>query len=373
VNSTNFFMNKNTFLNLLIAVFSFIVSLFLGEIIIRATNPQQLVRSYWAPDEDVMSVFKPNAQYYEKYGLPLYAYHVNINQDGFRMQEDVNPRKELVICLGDSFVFGWGVEAEKSFFGIVSRAAKNSFDTIQLVNAGVGAYSTGHVYKYLKKLRRKMHISKAIYFVNNIDSLDNVNIDIDYRVFSFKRTHEGSIELKEEKVWSPIKRFLLTKTIYNWLNQHSHLFLFLKKHINYIQCIQCPETSPELVDADRQQLIVDVSLKLVSALADYCASQNIPLLVIWVPLAEELGSKKGTSAQKYSDRFKEELEKELFKSGNALFYDPSKQMDNIVNEMNYLPIPDLYFMNDGHFNELGNRIFAECIISVVEKFLKTER
>ena len=68
-----------------------------------------------------------------------------------------------------------------------------------------------------------------IYFLNSNDLTDNLITAIDYRVTSYRSSTNGSVQLTDEKVYSPTKRFLFTYTPYGWLNQHSHLFLLVKR------------------------------------------------------------------------------------------------------------------------------------------------
>jgi len=77
---------------------------------------------------------KPNVSY--TFSNPEFSTHVVANKLGFR-GSDQSLDKPNVICIGDSFTFGWGVEQQETFASQLQ--ASNRY---KVVNAGIPSYGT---------------------------------------------------------------------------------------------------------------------------------------------------------------------------------------------------------------------------------------
>lgn len=344
---------------------SLIISLAMAEWAVRWLRPQKLVRAYTAPDAELGNVNRPNQDFFDAHGLPHYSFHVRTNGLAMRMDDEVDPGREKIIVLGDSFTFGWGVEVEDSFVRILKSGIEASFGGLQLLNAGHGGYSTGHVLKTLKKYAEMIALSGAVYFMNYNDLRDNTNKNINYQVVSFVAGEDGSITLKDRKVYSPVKRFLLLHTPYGWLNQHSNLFVFVKKLVK-----GHPENQPrepavqvdmEEIPVEEQLLMKKVSLAHLRRLADFCRGKNLPFLIVWVPAPSEIFE----SGNSFYRTFKEELvsDPEIL-SGGVNFYDPTGQFKLLSAAKKK---SDLYFP-DGHYTREGNTLYAGALRNTMFKF-----
>ncbi len=80
---------------------------------------------------------------------PEYRVKVQINRDGLRNEElphERVPGRGRIMCLGDSFTFGVGVEAEQTFSKILQNRLLRDTDVI---NTGVTGFGTDQEYLYL--------------------------------------------------------------------------------------------------------------------------------------------------------------------------------------------------------------------------------
>jgi hypothetical protein len=345
------------------------VGLGLAEVGTRLLAPQVLVRAYSLPDPEVGNTMRPSALYHDTYfGAD---YWVRTNSAGLRMDEevDMSPSRRRVVVYGDSYVFGWGVNAEDSFFTLIKRTIEAQDPTLQLLNAGVGAYSTGHVKKQLD--RNLFAPIAAVYFFNSNDVLDNAITDINYRVADYRFVSNGTVEIEDRKVFAPWKRFLLIYTPYGWLNQHSHLFMLAKEALkrgSLWNGAVATEGGPsytvtgEYTDAQVERL---VALSLAHMRRVVAAARGIPLLVVWIPSPDEM--------------FRPEL------SQVHLLVATRVGLANLAGELGTFTFVDLVplirrgpewtarsnrmHQADGHFSVEGNRWFAELVVGPISKFL----
>jgi len=355
---------SNSFLLLL----SLTLSILLGEWIVRKFSPQSLVRPYLMPHEDLGQVNGPNQKYDDVLTKEYYSFQVDTNEYGLRMDQSVNPAAHVkkILALGDSFLFGWGVEINNSFYGILKAQVLKETGDIQLLNGGVSTYSTGHVFKALKRFQKMFHVDAVIYFMNSNDIADNINQNPNYRACSFA-VRDGQVILKDEKVFTPFKRYLLTRTPYPWFNQHSHLFVLIKKF-----CFPnvTAETPGSLYPASTRtpQDAARVSLAHVRRLTLFCRENHIPLLIVWTPNSKAMA--KNEKRPGVCEHFKKSLLAETFPQQQGVyFFDPTDKIRSLMEKKGY-QIKDIYFP-EGHFNEIGNSVYAETIKEPVLAFCRS--
>jgi hypothetical protein len=375
---------KTLWWNVILFTLSLAFAVCMSEMAVRVVAPQRVVREYSLPDSELGSVSRPNANYFDRWGLPLYEYHVRTNQFGFRMDEEVDFSSEIgrVLLLGDSFTFGWGVEIEKSFVELIRSRVKNTVPKVQLLNAGVGAYSTAHVYKALVRLSQRVRPCAAIYFMNANDPFDNVITNIHYRVASYHKAADGSITIKDEMVYSPLKRFLFSWTPYTWLNHHSHLFILGKSILKRLaekdkSVVSAEQSSPNFGlptisserPAEQQQLIIQVTLAHIARLAAFAMEHDIPIMIAMIPAWGELFDKEADHSE--MNVILAELRSQLAKLSDITFVDRLDAMRAAVT--NGFSSDDLYFKDGtpfGHYNEQGNAVYAAVISNPVIEFVE---
>jgi len=203
------------FINLILVVAIFTLGLGAMEVGVRMTMPQELVRGYLRPDPDLGTYVAPNADYVDPYTKEG-PYRVRTNAMGFRMEEEVDPSADRlrVLVYGDGFTFGWGLEYTDTYFAALKSAAEKADPSVQLLNAGVAEYSTGHIKKLLERHIPAIEPAALIYFFSNNDLVDNAVTDIGYRVTDFTVDDRGAVVLTDALPFSPWKRRLLNHTPY---------------------------------------------------------------------------------------------------------------------------------------------------------------
>lgn len=81
---------------------------------------------------------------------------ISTDQYGFRKtSRDYVQDKPSIIFVGDSTVFGWGVQDKNTFLYLLSENKK--FNQFNFINMGVPSYSIGHISEVLKNKAPKFH------------------------------------------------------------------------------------------------------------------------------------------------------------------------------------------------------------------------
>ena len=77
---------------------------------------------------------------------------VSINTHGLRAHEFSTEKPDgitRILLLGDSVVFGWGVEQEKTSGYLLNQSLKDLLQPIEVIPAGVCSWNTRTEYEYL--------------------------------------------------------------------------------------------------------------------------------------------------------------------------------------------------------------------------------
>lgn len=155
-------MNRRV--KLITAIFAVVLSLALGEIFLRmyfgvhrdydiemwryAVNFKQSV------SDDRSHVHTPNSRG-SLMGVPI-----AINSKGLRDSEYDYKKPEgvyRILIVGDSLTFGWGVESQDTFSGILEKrlneqnTLSGKYKEIQVINAGIGNYNTTQELVFLRE------------------------------------------------------------------------------------------------------------------------------------------------------------------------------------------------------------------------------
>ena len=375
---------EKTFKNAILLFLAAALSAAIMEAGIRFLRPQQLVRAYALPDEDVGTLSRPSQNYHDLYGND---YWVRTNKDGFRQNDevDLSAARKRVMAFGDSFTFGFGVNYEKSFFAISKQNLESRFSRLQLINASVPGHSTGHARKLMQRYLPKYDPAALVYFFNNNDIIDNAIADPDYRVSEYTFRPDGRAELTDVKVYNPVKRFLLLHTPYGWLNAHSHAFVLgkdvFKRLVSYDSAVKIQAVAParDLPPAEANaglsqapaHVVTEVQARAIANRIDRFVEISLahmrlmvkvadgrPFLVIWIPSVEEMETpdRQDLDTLRLHAGMRAALTRMAEQTGAFVFVDTTRTFPKNPDWQKYAKT--LRFTGDGHFNDAGNSWFA---------------
>ena len=361
------------------------------EVGVRELAPQLLVRGYAEPDPDLGTYVARHYTYQDPYTTEG-AYQVRTNDFRFRMDEDVDlsPTRRRVLVYGDSFTFGWGLNSQDSYFTNLKKTAEKAYPQLQLLNAAVGGYASGHIYKLLQRHLPSIKPAAMIYFFNNNDLADNAITDVDYRVSEFRIKDDGQPVIKDAQPFSSWKRFLLNRTPYAWLNRHSHLFVLtkglLKRALSWKQRVEpldlnkstpspasalqpafglslpsAYQNSPELA---RLVYITELHIRRI---ADLAVAAKVPLLIIWVPSADEMFAPgKATPNQNLLALGRDMLTRLALETPGMRFINTTHL---IPTDAKWRARKGSLRLSDGHFNAAGARWYGDLVQPSTMDFL----
>ncbi len=134
--------------------FSVLLCVGLLEIVVRILEPAEVMRYFYSQDDNILHhKFKPNAT--GRYKTTEFDTDYNINSLGLRDKEysiSKPPNTFRILMVGDSFTEGDGVYSNETF----SKRLEEKLQTLkgsrkyEVINAGVGSYSSLLEYLYLK-------------------------------------------------------------------------------------------------------------------------------------------------------------------------------------------------------------------------------
>lgn len=354
---------KKGIFTIILSGFGLIVGLVGGEILVRFFVPQTGVSPCLTYDFNQAFVGKKNCAFQDNHA-GLYDCHISTNNLGLRMGK-LHPEKEAILCIGDSYTFGWGVDLEDAYFGLLDKKMANSLGQKQLVNGAVPGYSTGHAVVQMQRLSRVLDFKKVIYFMCSNDIFDNIRTENYYQNYEYFVDENGNIDLKQRQVYTPFRRFLFQYTPYEAIAVHSQLFHFIRGFFRKTPPPAPKKTEQKPVNTD---LLTKVSMAHLRNLYQQCQDLNAELMVVWIPAPEELSLTNNEQWNKHYDyqQFKQ-LATTYLARRSAVFFDPLGKMNQVLAQQN----ADLvdYFIPDQHFNEAGYKLFFEAVENEIFQFV----
>ena len=156
---------------------------------------------------------------------PHFRISVHINAKGLRDRDypyDRNPGTRRILVVGDSFVWGYGVEQPQTF----PKVLEGRLPGVEVINAGVAGYGTDQELLWLRSEGVRYRPDLVILEMCGNDDDEN-NSDLVYNVYHkprFKQTGTGELALTGVPVPKPSRALRLK----HWIFTHSALVFQLK-------------------------------------------------------------------------------------------------------------------------------------------------
>ncbi len=354
--------------NAAVAIAALLVIFLLTEIFLRLFFPQNL--NITQLDSEKIFEHKPGISTVLQ--RLEFKTHVRISSQGLRDREYAVQKPEgvkRIAVLGDSFVFGFGVEENEAFAKVLERLlnGNNSRGKYEVMNFGISAYGTEQEYLLLRDTVAAFHPDMVVLSFFPNDLKENVKYNL------FEVQNSTLIQTPKKDVGFSLK-------VRNMVSWHSHLYsLFYfsvidnKKISNLLIGMHLLNPSTKDPKADFNTLIYSneqskeyeqafqKTLLLLDAMKKYLDERNIHFMVLVSPAKEQVDEgmmQKFASENGLNDinrtRVQDELVPWLKKEGIAAINPLDEFRQKNINNT-------FYFIVDGHWNVEGHTLVAEIL------------
>jgi hypothetical protein len=348
-------VKKQILANLLLVVSSLVFAGVLSELVLRALGYETL---YVNPERAIFWKYHPLWGWHHdpgQHGIfesAEFRIAVSINQKGLRDRDysyERTSEKKRILVLGDSFVWGFGVEQDQIF----TEQLEDLLPNVEVINAGVSGYSTDQELLWLKSEGVKYDPDLGILVVRGIDdSLNHLErVYVVYYKPRFTFGENGHLELQNVPVpqASAFERSLYLgrrhSSLVNFLIQNVRPTILQKLHGQGSFETQKLETFRES-DASEQ---FTLTLALIDEIRRVAETENAQLMIVtnsifWWP--HQLDATYEELVRALRDNYPYVIDIEA-STGYS-----SAQMT----------IP-----HDGHWNQDGHRFVAEQLLKFIEE------
>jgi lysophospholipase L1-like esterase len=228
-------------------------------------------------DEQLGWSHKPNTSLQDFYGT---GRSITINQNGVRGLVDYAPEEPdgrfRLICLGDSFTLGYGVDDHDTFPQQLEDGSQNS---LQVVNMGQGGYSVGQSYIWLDRLRLQLN-PDAVVCVFIVEDFRRVAVTRTANGYSTPRFVKRDKQLVIENV--PVPPKLQQGSL---LLRPGEVTATLRRRSSLVDAIgKIVPQPPAISNAE----VLQVGTLILTGIQKLCHRQGCPMTLVLTPTLPEL-------------------------------------------------------------------------------------
>lgn len=336
----------------------------IAEILIRVFAPQNLSGTWRVHLESGLVVNKSSGtSLHQQNGREVVYKFSDFHTRGMNKNEG----KEKILVLGDSFTFGWLLDEEKTYIGLLQKQLDGSFPgRYKLLNAAAGGWGTASYTRYLEEIGNSIKPSKVIVFM----STDDIGRAIKSGLYQFDE--ESKILTSVNLQYSKLKEFLRSFPGYQLLLENSHLFQLSRRVLlSSSTSNENPHTAKNGPRSRELNVSTTYSRELGKALflrlKNWCDTNNSSLIVVTNGWGRnlEVELKEGDLERLEPTVAFQSIAKEFFKNESIPFFDTTE----LISKARAGNEKDFVIPLDCHPNEKG----AELIFSAVwDSFLKEE-
>ena len=295
----------------------------------------------------------PNAQVADLYGEGI---GMRINAQGFRGDADVAPTvapgKVRIICSGDSFTLGYGVDNAHTW----SHLLGGLNDRIETVNMGQGGYGVDQAFLWYRRERDK--------FGHQIHIFAFVNTDFDrMRSDTFLGYGKPLVKVVDGKIEIANAPVPERSSITPWMNRNGHIVRDLKLVRTVTGVVNKfrsgPTEDPRLGDEATQKIATAIFRELQST----SVAAGRTLVLVHLPVKEGYQIRKPGMWRTF-------VHKTAAEEGILLIdlYDDIQKLDEKEIEPLFIGEKDLSYVGAaGHYTSKGNTLVAKMLYERLRK------
>ncbi len=370
---------KNILKNLVVIIISTFFTLLILEILLRIFGHQDMYTVSQYPKDmfcfDYPTRLCPGFE--GDFPKSEISGHIKINTKGLRDDERPYEKKGTIrlLGLGDSFVFGHGVEFKETFLAILEEKLNKVFtDSIEIIKAGVPGTGPQDYLNILEKegLKYEPELVLVHIFVGN----DINDIRLAAAVPQSDTDSANADTANKPNVQTPVAATKKNKNITStkdYLRRHLHLYSFVVDRLKSIPAIRHFLQKNNIASGIIGAYVIDILKKDYSD--EYKAKWeeafntlekmkhlNENMVVCIIPSREQLYTQRLSKALELLGYRHEEIDIE---HPNRLIKEFCKQKELLCIDL--LPSfresgnQSLYFDIDPHFNKEGHKLASEII------------
>jgi hypothetical protein len=337
--------------NILVVVFSITVTLLALELGFRIFNPQRhrSVRvNVW--DRELGLRHIPGAK-----GCiisPEFDTRISVNSKGLRDREYEYPKSrgtKRILCLGDSFTFGYGVQAEDTYAKVLERllnAESQGSTTWEVMNAGVCGTGPAHQLAYFETEGHRYNPDIVVSCICAANDLIDDTASGLYSLDDGKLVrHSADMDLL-----AGLRHIMQRLPGYYLLFGRSHLLTFVKRRIAVFAAARRIKNRAVTAGvAATTNTSFELTEQILLGLRDSCARRSCRLIVTVVPRSDASPQPDWVA----------DLIASIRRQG-ILYVDLERRFNEEARRgiVNYYPL-------DGHWNVRGHNLTAQILYDFI--------
>jgi len=267
---------------------------------------------------------------------PEFTTRVSTNSYGFRGPEPISFPYRPIMFLGDSFTMGYGVNDGEEYPSLVGDALMNQNDhqPIPIVNTGIGNNGNGRWLKFLRGEARQFNPSLVVFQLFKNDFEENLAEKF------FELSGDGQLRELPVPPIDNVRRIQNMIDLIPGLSSSRLIALannFRRRHDRDV--INRVWNNEAEINNEKDQL----TYRILEEAITICKSEDWPMLVLIIGI-------QGQRLKKLRRLFEQ-------RDITAIII-PDK-----------IKRPDLYFENDGHWNDKGQLLAAQLTLKELQRSL----
>src|SRR5258707_3204691 len=366
----------------------------------------------FSPAQNTGLVFPPNA--HRHFQIPEFSFAVDINSLGFRDREFSlhKTAKVRILAIGDSFTYGWGVEANQSWPKVLEAELRASGHDVEIANLGKPGGSPVAYADIAERATPVLRPDLLIIAVLQCDDLAQLDQTItspasakdDVKpstTSAIRRSIQAAatalyphfVALVNERVkaqptlisqWQEDARTLLAAMTPDDRSRYDKLdpqvqSEFINGHLNPA-LISLSVTRPDYfvqtldLNSTKTRLLISEMARQLTRIKTTAIQNHAEVMVVSVPYGFYVSSRSLRNLQRLGffadpEALSTNAADEAIRSASQMagipFYDSTIGFRQVSDQT------DLFFEQDGHFNPAGHRHFAEALLPITEKKLSS--
>jgi GDSL-like Lipase/Acylhydrolase family len=367
--SRKFSRSKELLFILVALTFSLLVTLMLGEVIVRMAAPQDLSGTWLETAPRGYLRNKSGGTARHQFGQRVVHYRFN---DRHMRGGTIGAGEVRVLALGESFTFGWLLEEQNTYLARLQQHADAAFgaDQFEILNGAAGGWGTEDYVLFLEDEGDLINPNVVLVFLGIDDTERAMNAPL-YRLVD---RHALTLEPTGVKVHdSRLKQFANSVPGYELLLEHSHLMQFLRKEslrgrpgvfaAPQTDRSSAPPTSLPVIKPDDASILKEKALFL--RIANWCRQHHALMLVVTNWPADQRFTLTPAELNQRNITFRAQAD-QFFRENGIDFFDPGPQLAVAFGGR----LDQYRIHDDGHPTEAGAALIGDTIWPWLEPKLR---